>query len=179
MKDSWDAKSEEFFQHWTPFTFCVASVKHHLRYFIHCSKILSDGLEYKEAVWAEGKNTDAAPFCSWWMAWFALQVHVQRCVVTKTPHSFVPYLQPPSIFHCCDAFLPSVALSFAAVITKLALSAIVSAPQVPDCLAGWWLAPCGTAWWALKLCRTKQSLVSLPCNPSPSLHWNQFLPPNN
>lgn len=57
-------------------------------------------------------------------------------VVTKAPHIFVPELQPPSIFHPCDASLPSAALSFAAVITKLALSAIVCAPQVPDCLAG-------------------------------------------
>lgn len=48
----------------------------------------------------------------------------------------MPELQPPSIFHHCDSSLPSAALSFAAVITELALSAIVSAPQVPDCLAG-------------------------------------------
>lgn len=56
MEDSWDAESEEFFQHWTPLTVFVASVKCHLRYLIHCRQIFSDGLEYKEAVWAEEKH---------------------------------------------------------------------------------------------------------------------------
>lgn len=52
-----------------------------------------------------------------------------------------------------------------------------SGPRLPGRLMA------GTLWHSLvgtkALQRTKQSLVSLPCNRSPSQHWNQFLPPNN
>lgn len=162
-----------FFQHWTPLTVFVASVKCHLRYLIHCSKILSDGLECREAVWAVEKHRCCSIFqlmdgsgCSAGAcpALCGHQGSSQLCAIAAATFYFPPLWRFPPL--CCFEFCCCCYKT-----CPFSNSLCPSGPRL--------LAPSGTAWWALKLCRTKQSLVSLPCNHSPSQHWNQPLPPNN
>lgn len=112
------------------------------------------------------KNTDAISFSSWWMAWVALQVHIQCCMKATlgsallspvfpiaSCHSYnhLPFLFVLFCFHC-DAF---ILLLLSALFLLLQSPFFWQSSQylVPGSLVMGWLAPCSAALWSLKFCR--------------------------
>lgn len=146
------------YQHCTPFTVSIVSVKCHPRYLIHRSKIFSDGLEYGEVGWAKEKRRCYFIFqlmnglgCS---AGACPMPPGQCSPVTDAPHSFVP----PSIFLRGDAFILSLLSGLFLLLQSLFFqqsSLYVGVPGSPR------LAPCHAALWSLNLCRSKQRVVSI------------------
>lgn len=100
------------------------------------------------------------------MAWVALQVHVQSCLdrapqslmlLTTLCHSyghllFFSFAMLSSF--CCFQFCSCYYKAWVFWQSSLYL-------RVPDYLARWWLVPHDAALWSLKLCRSKQRLVSI------------------
>ena len=132
---------------------------------IHCSKIFSDGLKYRKTGWAKEKHG----YCFIFQLMNGLDCSAGDCPmlsgqcspVTDAPHGFVPQLWPPSIFLHCEAFILLLLSVLLLLLQSLFFQQSSLHLGVPDCPAPWWLAPCDPGLQSLKLCRSKQRLVSL------------------